>query len=244
MSDDSPTEVHELTETERTKIRAEVRYALIAAREARPAEPPKTRLAQALAYLSNGFVLLLVGSLITSVLVPDFQRRYESRKQQVALMQDCLAQFLLYSNSLWQEYYSVLSLTQKVEIDEATYLQYVSKIAEIKLKRYDAYAKVLALSVVFQDKDRNKGVAKATPSVDTALKSYAVGLNNASALIDKWLTGLYCTPTNRDHSPCAHFDPTFDAFDEHAKIKRYVVDIGNKGTDDVAAMIVRRINQQ
>lgn len=240
MSDDTPTEAHELTEAERARIRAEVRYALIAAREARPGEPPKTRLARALAYLSNGFVLLLVGSLITSVLVPDFQRRYENRRQQVALMQDCLAQFLLYSNSLWQEYYAVLPLTQRVEIDEATYLQYVGKIAEIKLKRYDAYAKVLALSVVFQD----KAEATAAPSIDTALKSYAVSLNSASASIDKWLTGLYCTPTNRDHSPCATFDPTFDAYDEHAKIKDYVVDIGNKGTDDVAAMIVRRIHRQ
>lgn len=240
MSDDSPAEAPELTETERIKIRAEVRYALIAAREARPAEPPKTWLAQTLAYLSNGFVLLLVGSLITSVLVPDFQRRYENRKQQVALMQDCLAQFLLYSNTLWQEYYAVLPLTQRVEIDETTYLQYVGKIADIKLKRYDAYAKVLSLSVVFKD----NAEATVTPSIETALKSYAVKLNIASGLIDKWLTGLYCTPTNRDYSPCARFDPTFDAFDEHSKIKAYVVGIGNEGTDDVAAMIVRRINQK
>lgn len=244
MSDDSPETAHELTEEERAKIRAEVRYALIAAREARPAEPPKTRVAQALTYLSNGFVLLLIGSLITSFMVPNFQRRYESRKQRVTLMQDCLAQFLLYSNTLWQEYYAVLPLTQKVEIDEATYLRYLSQIAEIKLKRYDAYAKVLALSVVFQDAGRDRDGAKAAASVDTALKSYAVGLNNASASIDKWLTGLYCTPTVRDHSPCAHFDPTFDAFDEHSRIKRYVVELGNQGTDDVAAMIVRRINQQ
>ncbi len=239
MSDDSPTEAHELTESERAKIRAEVRYALIAAREAHPAEPPKSRLAQALGYLSNGFVLLLVGSLITSVLVPDFQRRYENRKQQMTLMQDCLAQFLLYGNSLWQEYYAVLPLTQRVEIDETTYLQYVNKIAEIKLKRYDAYAKVLALSVVFQEQTETT----AASSIDTALKSYAVSLNIASASIDKWLTDLYCTPTNRDHSPCASFDPTFDAFDEHTKIKHFVVDLGNRGTDDVAAMIVRQINQ-
>jgi len=155
------------------------------------------------------------------------------------LMQDCLAQFLLYSNSLWQEYYAVLPLTQKIEIDEATYLQYVGKIAEIKLKRYDAYAKVLAMSVVFQDEE----TTKAAPSIDTALKSYAISLNTASASIDKWLTGLYCTPTDRDRSPCADFDATFDAFAEHSKIKSLVVDLGNEGTDDVAAMIVRRINQ-
>lgn len=239
MPDESPADAHDLTDAERSRIRAEVRYALIAAREARPPEPPKSRFARAFAYLSNGFVLLLVGSLITSVLVPDFQRRYDARKQQLALMQDCLAQFLLYSNSLWQEYYAVLPLTQRVEIDEATYLAYVTKIADIKLKRYDAYAKVLALSVVFQ----GTGEAPSGAPIDAALKRYAVDLNTASASIDKWLTGLYCTPTDRDHSPCARFDAGFDAYEEHLKIKGYVVDIGNKGTDDVAAMIVRRINQ-
>lgn len=235
-------EAQTLSESEREKIRAEVRYALIAAREARPPETPaapKGRLAQVFDFLSNGFVLLLVGSLITSVLVPDFQRRYDNRKQQVALMQDCLAQFLLYSNTLWQEYYAVLPLTQRVEIDEAAYLQYVGRIAEIKLRRYDAYAKVVALSVVFQD----DGAAAGTPTVEKALKDYAIRLNIVSASIDRWLTGLYCTPTTRSHSPCAQFDPAFDAFDEHAKIKAQAVEIGNRGTDDVAAMIVRRINQ-
>lgn len=240
MSDAASANANELSEGERAKIRAEVRYALVAAREARPPETPKNRFALLLTYLSNGFVLLLVGSLITSVFVPNFQRRYESRKQQVALMQECLTQFLMYSNSLWQEYYAVLPLTQVVEIDQATYLQYVSKIAEIKLKRYDAFAKVVALSVVFRD---DSDSVAASP-IDNPLKGYAVSLNTASASIDKWLTGLYCTPTARLRSPCASFDPAFDAYFEHTKIKRFVVEIGNKGTDDVAALIVTRINQQ
>ena len=240
MNDEVSTSAAELSEDERARIRAEVRYALIAAREARSPEPQKSRFALLLTYLSNGFVLLLVGSLITSVLVPSFQRRYESRKQQVALMQDCLAQFLTYSNSLWQEYYAVLPLTQVVEIDQATYLQYVSKVAEIKLKRYDAFAKVVALSVVF----RKDSDSPAGSPIDTALRDYAVSLNTASASIDRWLTGLYCTPTARPRSPCASFDPAFDAYIEHTKIKRFVVEMGNKGTDDVAAIIVKRINQQ
>lgn len=237
MNDDSQ---QELTESERSKIRAEVRYALIAAGEAtRSDELPKSPLTQILAYLNNGFVLLLVGSLISSFLVPSFQRQFESRRQQEALIQDCLAQFLLYSNSIWQEYYAVLPLSQKIEIDEAVYLQYLTKIADIKLKRYDAYAKVQALSVVFQGKDH----ATSSPSIETALKQYAISLNTASAAIDKWLTGLYCTPTDRDHSPCATFDPSFDAFKEYTKIKSYVIEIGNKGTEDVAAMMVRQIER-
>lgn len=240
MSDEPAALSDGLTEAERTKIRAEVRYALIAAREARPVDPPRSRIAQFLSYLNNGFVMLLVGSLITSVLVPSFQRQYENRRQHVTLMQDCLSQFLLYSNSLWQEYYAVLPLTQRVEIDEATYLQYVNTIAAIKLKRYDAYAKVLALSVVFE----NNSAKTPQSNIDSAIKKYAVDLNTASAAIDKWLTGLYCTPTVRAHSPCAQFDPSFDAYAEHSKIKNYVVDIGNRGADDVAAMIVGQISQQ
>jgi hypothetical protein len=131
-------------------------------------------------------------------------------------------------------------LTQVVEIDQATYLQYVSKVAEIKLKRYDAFAKVVALSVVF----RKDSDSPAGSPIDTALRDYAVSLNTASASIDRWLTGLYCTPTARPRSPCASFDPAFDAYIEHTKIKRFVVEMGNKGTDDVAAIIVKRINQQ
>jgi hypothetical protein len=230
----------DLSQAERARIRAEVRYALVAANEARPPVPLKGRWSRLLEFLGNGFVLLLVGSIITSFLVPEFQRRYENRRQQAALMQDSLAQFLAYSNSLWQEYYAVLPLTQAVEIDQATYLQYVGKIADIKLKRYDAYAKVVALSIAFRDpKNREKDSA-----VEAALKRYAVSLNTASASIDKWLTGLYCTPVKRARSPCASFDPAFDGYAEHTKIKQFVVDVGNKDTDDVAALIVARINEQ
>ncbi len=230
----------QLSAAERAKIGAEVRYALVAAEAARRVEPPRSRLAKILGTLSNGFVLLLLGSLITSFLVPNFQRRYESRRQQTALMQDCLAQFLQYSNSLWQEYYAVLPLTQTQEIDKATYLSYMGKIAEIKLKRYEAYGKVLALSVVFRDKT----VSPESPAIDRALKDYAVRLNVASASIDKWLTGLYCTPVERTRSPCATFDPAFNGYDEHLKIKQFVVDTGNQETDDVAALIVKHINNQ
>lgn len=241
MTREPPAGEYELSELERAKIRAEARYALLAAREIHQDDAPKSSLDKALAYLSNGFVLLLIGSLFTAWLVPSFQRRYDNRKQQVALMQECLAEFLLYSNSLWQEYYAILPLTQRSEIDETTYFQYTEKMAQIKLKRYDAYAKVLALLVVFQDETGSKPA----PSIEAALKHYAVSLNEASAAIDRWLTALYCTPTDRGESPCsAGFDLDFQAFDEYLKIKEMVVNLGNGGTDDVAAMIVKRISRQ
>jgi len=227
----------DLSDEEKARIRTEVRYAVISAREARPAEKSKSVIEQVLAYLSNGFVLLLIGSLITSWLVPHFQRQYEGRKQQAALMQECLAQFLLYSNSIWQEYYAILPLTQKTEIEQNEYLQYTKEITQIKLKRYDAFAKVQSLAIVFRD------TSSSTTSVEASLKNYAIRLNHASAAIDKWLTNLYCTPTKRIASPCANFDPTFDSFNEYTKIKNLVVEIGNQDSESVATLMVKRIKE-
>jgi len=155
-------------------------------------------------------------------------------------MQECLSQFLLYSNTLWQEYYAVLPLTQRNEIDETEYIKHVNLVAQIKLKRYDAYAKVLATSIAFDD----NGKYPQNAPIPSAIKQYAVDLNAVSASIDKWLTGLYCTPIERDASPCEKFNPTFNAYDEHLKIKQLVVNFGNSGTDRIAAMIVTNINQQ
>lgn len=229
----------ELSESERYRIRAEVRYALIAAKESRSPEPAKSALDKILGYLSNGFVLLIIGSVITSLLVPYFQKKTEKRSQQVTLMKECLSEFLLYSNSLWQEYYATLPLTQKTEIDEATYLSFVGKIADIKLKRYDAYAKVQALTVVFQMENAANG---ATP-LQQSLRDYAIKLNTASVAIDKWLSGMYCTPTHRESSPCESFDPAFDPYGTHLKIKSMVSAVGNAETEALAAQIVARISE-
>ncbi|MCK5347617.1 MAG: hypothetical protein KAR20_29615, partial [Candidatus Heimdallarchaeota archaeon] len=158
--------------------------------------------------------------------------------QQVTLMQECLSQFLLYSNSIWKEYYTILPLTQEVEINKDEYLKYLNKISEIKLKRYNSFAKVEALSIVFREDACNK------PSFEEeAIRNYAKRLNTASAAINKWLTALNCTPTEREYSPCASFDPTFDAFSEYKKIQDLVIKIGNEEGDEVAAQVVKRISK-
>src|SRR5687767_1466493 len=136
----------ELPDLERARIRSEMQYAMLVAGEARRPPEKKTPADKVLAYLSNGFVLLLVGSLITSVLVPYFQREYESRSRQTALRQECLTQFLLYGNSIWQEYYAILPATLLADLEKDEYLKYKNAISDIKLKRYDAYARVLALA--------------------------------------------------------------------------------------------------
>lgn len=226
----------ELPEEERVRIRAEMRYAMLAAQEARPSEKPRTVAEKVLGYLSNGFVLLLLGSVITSYLVPQFQREYESRTRQTSLMQECLTQFLLYSNSIWQEYYAVLPLTLQTDMNKDEYLRYMNEITQIKLKRYDAFAKVQALALVFREAGAN-----ATSPIETALTNYAVRVNAVSAAIDKWLSNLYCTPTKREKSPCATFDPTFDAYDQYLTIQRLVLDVGNESTQQVAELMVTRI---
>jgi hypothetical protein len=151
-------------------------------------ETPKTSVQKVFGFLSNGFILLLVGSLITSVFVPWFQRGYERRVQRSTLMQDCLTQFLLYSNSTWQEYYSILPLTLQPEISKDEYLQHINEISSIKLKRFDAYARVQALALVFREPK-----AKERSPVETALNDYAKSVNAVSEAIDTWLRNLYCT---------------------------------------------------
>jgi hypothetical protein len=226
----------DLPEDERARIRAEMRYAMLAVKEAPSDHKPKTILEQVLGYLSNGFVLLLIGSLITSGLVPRFQREYESRKQRSTLMEECLGQFLLYGNSLWQEYYSILPLTLQSEMSRAEYIAYLTRVSEIKLKRYDSYAKVRALSLVFRD-----GKDQESP-VEAALDKYAVTINSASAQINDWLSKLYCTPTKRRKSPCTTFDHTFDSYSEYKEIQTAVVGIGNQGAQSVAQLMVDKIS--
>lgn len=227
---------NQLSKNERERIRAEMRYAMLAAQEARPVEKSKHFLDKALGYLSNGFVLLMLGSLITSALVPHFQREYERRTKQSALMQECLSQFLVYSNSTWQEYYTILPVTLESEIDKEVYVRLMNDISLIKLKRYDAYAKVQALSNVFRTAKNDQN-----STVERALHTYAVSVNNVSQAIDKWLGDLYCTPTKRLKSPCATFDPVFDPYAGYKQIQQLVLDVGNERAQQVTELMVKQI---
>ena len=225
-----------LSENERMRIRTEMRYAMVAAQEARQSEKPKHGLDKVLGYLSNGFVLLLLGSIITSVLVPHFQRNYERRARQSALMQECLSQFLVYSNSIWQEYYTILPVALEAELNKEAYVRLINHISQIKLKRYDAYAKVQALSIVFRiSKDNQKS------PIEQALHNYAVSVNTVSQKIDEWLGDLYCTPMRRTKSPCATFNPAFDAYAGYEKIKKLVLEVGNERAQQVTELMVKQI---
>ena len=101
----------ELTDSEKEKLISEIRNAKLIADQISISNDKKSIGEKTLSILSNGFILLLLGTLITSWIVPRFQRQYEVRKQKSNLMQECLSQFQLYSNSIWQEYYAILPLT-------------------------------------------------------------------------------------------------------------------------------------
>lgn len=227
-----------LTENERKRIREEMRYAMLVLEERHPAEKPKNSLSKILGYLSNGFVLLLLGSLITSVLVPKFQREYESRARQAAAMQECLSQFLVYSNSVQQEYYRILPVVQESEIDKEQYINVLNDISVIKLKRYDAYAKILALAIVFRGQNSSE-----KSIVEKELVNYAIGVNENSHNIDGWLREMYCTPTQRLISPCVNFNPTFNSYEGYIRIKDDSEKLGNVRLEHVAELMARQIKK-
>jgi hypothetical protein len=224
-----------ISEEERKRIRAEMRYALAVLEESKSSKKKSSIFQSILSYLSNGFVLLIVGSLITSLLVPKFQRSYEHKKQQLNLMQDCFAQYLLYSNSIWQEYYAIFPLLHHASIELPTYNQYLNEISKIKLARYDAYAHVRALAIVFRGTDEEN-----RSRIEKELEDFAVRVNQISAAIDDWLRNLYCYPDKCNADPRAPVDSNFNpifAFHDLQELLRKIQDDEHR----VSELMVRQI---
>lgn len=144
-----------LSEEEKARIRAEVRYAIIAANEARPPEKSKSVINNVFSFLSSGFVLLLVGSGISSLLVPMIQQGAEQRKERASHLQELFEQFNLYSNTIYEEYLAIYPLAVQERLSEEDYNNYTQKIFNLKLKRANAYAKIQTL-VVIVDKNMEK----------------------------------------------------------------------------------------
>jgi hypothetical protein len=150
--DSSPNEPDfNLSEEEKARIRAEVRYAASVAKEVRPPEKTKSAIDNVVSFLSSGIVLLLVGSFLTGLVVPGIQQRAEIRKQKAELLNKLVEQFLVYGNTVAQEYFTVVPLTQESKINKKQFDDYTQKIFQIQLKQYDALAKVSALATNFDD---------------------------------------------------------------------------------------------
>jgi hypothetical protein len=139
---------------------------------------------------SSGLGLLIIGTALTSVLIPAYQKAAEQQRQaERQIMRDCLAEFLQYEVSIWSEYYAVFPLVHESEIDREEYDAYTAKISEIKLDRYRAYGKVKATAIAFRDDSSESSV------IENEIHSFAVLLNQTSEKIDRWIGDLYCART-------------------------------------------------
>jgi len=155
-------------------------------------QPPKPGYQRVLGVLSNGFVLLLFGSLITSVLVPHYQRLYEDRRQRSETRKECLRQFFLASNLIWQEYFLLAPVTQKATLSADEYSKLLGEINAVRVKRYDAFATVEALAVAYRDQGDDT-------AVEAAIHKFAVRVNQISHQIDTWIRSMRCAGDECDN---------------------------------------------
>ena len=181
--------------------------------------------------LGNGLVLLLVGALISNWLVPRLQRQQQERQTRLAARKDVLAQFLLYANVRWQEYYLLPPLAAHPELTRPEYDQAVRELTRTKIARYDAFAKIEALAIAFR---RTPGERNAV--LEGALENYAIRINQFSQEIDAWLRNAYCYSNECNDDPAAPLDPDFDSYAAFVKIQREAVEL-LKLDASVAALI-------
>jgi hypothetical protein len=231
----SVAESGQLSEKEKDQIRKEIRYALTVLQEERSGSKSKTFTDKLLGVLSNGFILLVVGSIVTYFLVPHFQRQYEDRKQQVALMRDCLTEFLLYTNSIWEEYHTLIPLVEVSNLNRSEYNAYLKNLSDVRLKRYNAFARVEALTTAFRELGSQE-----ESDVEKAVTDYAGQSQEISKEMRSWLLNVYCLYNDCASTPDA---PVHKDFHPHTAF----VKLGNRINDLVqeerlvAQLMVSRI---
>jgi hypothetical protein len=210
------------------------------ARRATEAREARSRswLLRASRVLTNGFVLLIAGALISNWLVPRFQRQQQEREARLAARKEVLAQFLLYTNLRWQEYYLLPPLLAHPELTRAQYEQTLRDLTRIKIARYDAFAKVEAMALAFR---RSPGERNA--ELEDALESYAVRINDFSRTIDAWLRNAYCYANECEDSAAAPVDPDFDPYRDFVKIQDDTVAL-IKLDSSVATLISANITKE
>lgn len=192
----------DLSEEEKARIRTEVRYAVIAAKEARPPEKSKTVIDNILSVLSSGFVLLLLGSGISSLLVPIIQQGAEQRKERSTHLQELFEQFNLYSNTIYEEYLAIYPLAVQERLSEEDYNNYTQKIFNLKLKRANAYAKIQTLVVIvdknmeeIDDKQTSKTIGKEQCDKKSSPSS-TNSENNLALAIERYRSNIELTSNN------------------------------------------------
>lgn len=204
-----------LPRDEGASLRRDLAYAQVVIEQARKEldareRRPASHLARAGKLLTNGFVLLVLGALLTNWLIPRIQRASQAREATLQARKDALAQFLLYANSRWQEYYLLAPLVSSEELTPADYQDAIRKLTTIKLARYDAYAKLKASLLAFR-----RTPDEPNQEVEGLVERYAIDVNRLSQHVDSWLRNRYCwsnecistdgAPVDRDFGPYGAF---------------------------------------
>jgi len=225
----------ELSDGEKDRIRSELRYVVACLEQLKQQrDPPPRKLDGILAVASNGFVLLILGALITSCLVPSFQKASAARAKRAAAIQDCLNQFHQYALSPYEEMTAVAPLAETSSIDKQEYDGYMKKLGEIRLKRYSSYAKLQSIAIAFRhDSDES--------DVEKQLRQYAVSVQQYSERIDDWVGELFCSnsPGGCVRHGDAHPMEPYAAFLDIRKAIHTLDPVEN----NVAAKIVDRLAQ-
>ena len=190
-------------------------------------------------YLANGFFLLLVGSFITYCAVPHFQRQRDQRDLAVKTREECLTQFLLYANSIWREYYLVVPLVTKSHLTEQEYADQLRQLTQIKLDRYQAYAKLQALAITFRAQPKTGVLSPTRSDIEAELDKYAVEVNAISHDIDRWLRNLYCAAGDCAGDVNEEERDSYAAFE---RLKGRVVAFQNRA-EQISETIVAHINR-
>jgi hypothetical protein len=206
---------------ERRRLVRDIAYAQLVLDEARRLqERPRSRFARLARALSHGLVILLVGSGLTSVLVPWIQRRHQERQARVEARKECLAQFLLYANSRWPEYYVVLPLVVRGSMTPDDYRESLRHITVVKVARYDAAAKIEARLLAFRRKIDEKN-----EDVENAFAEYQKTVNGVSERIDIWLRNAYCYSNVCQGSVSDGLDPEFEPYTASRDLQQSVIEL-------------------
>jgi hypothetical protein len=236
MATDPSSPKRNLSDEERDRLVRDVAYAQVVVEQARRLEErPRSRLARVGQVLANGFVLLLVGSALTSLLVPWIQRRQLERQARIDARRECLTQFLLYSNSRWPEYYVVIPLVVRGTMSPDEYREALKFVAAGKVARYDAAAKIEASLLAFRAK-----IEQPNEDVETAFHDYTIAVNDLSTGIDAWLRNAYCYSNLCEKSLSADLDPDFEPYDRFLELQSRVIAL-LKNDAEVANRLVRHI---
>ncbi len=153
---------------------------------------------------SNGLVLLLVGALLTGLLIPKMQQEFEYRKNRIELMRNCYEQFLQYTNTIWQEFFYYLPIINEDNITKEKLTKYKKDITDIKLKRYEAYAKIQSLAIAFRENTKNVIDRDDTTVIEEKIEECEGQMTEISEELDQWLNDRICFYKNKECSLATH----------------------------------------